>query len=99
MDDTNCRLFFTTPHCPAQRQYEALRAVFIDGLAQGEAASRFGYDADAFRQLVHQFRQARAAGSAPPFSSPSGEAVLPSPPGRRPAGPTPPTSPTPAPWA
>ena len=99
MDDTNCRLFFTTPACPAQRQYEALRAVFIDGLAQSEAASRFGYDADAFRQLVRQFRQDCAAGSAPPFSSPSGEVALPVRPGRRLAGPTSPMSPTPAPRA
>src|SRR5215207_7372267 len=42
MDDGPCRLFFTAPSCPAQRQYEALRAVFVEGLSQKEAAERFG---------------------------------------------------------
>src|SRR5438046_2647531 len=57
MDDTSCRRFFLEPSGPLQRQYEALRAVFIDGLSQKEVADRFGYSYDAFRQLIHQFRQ------------------------------------------
>jgi hypothetical protein len=96
MDDTLCRLFFSEPSCPAQRQYEALRAAFVDGLSQKDAAERFGYTADAFRQLVHEFRLARAAGIAPPFSSPRGAAARPGRP-RRQAGPTSRTPPTPAP--
>jgi hypothetical protein len=71
MDDTLCLDFFTQPTCPAQRRYEALRAVFVDGLAQKLAAERFGYTYDAFRQLVHQFRVACAGGNPPPFSSPT----------------------------
>jgi hypothetical protein len=98
MDDTLCQLFFTSPACPAQRQYEALRGVFVDGLSQNDAGSRFGYAAGAFRHLVHQFRQARA-GSLPPFSSPNGEAAGHSCLLRHPASPTSPMSPTPAPWA
>jgi hypothetical protein len=69
MDDTLCRRFFHEPSCPLQRQYEALRAVFCDGLSQQEVATRFGYSYDAFRQLVHQFRRRCAAGSPPPFFS------------------------------
>jgi Helix-turn-helix domain len=69
MDDTSCRRFFREPSGPLQRQYEALRAVFLDGLSQKAAASRFGYSYDAFRQLVHQFRQGCAAGTPPPFFS------------------------------
>ena len=69
MDDIPCRRFFQEPSGPLQRQYEALRAVFLDGLSQREVASRFGYSYDAFRQLVHQFRQGCAAGTPPPFFS------------------------------
>jgi Helix-turn-helix domain len=69
MDDTYCRRFFQEPTGPLQRQYEALRAVFLDGLSQKEAAGRFGYSYDAFRQLVHQFRHGCAAGTPPPFFS------------------------------
>ena len=69
MDDTPCRHFFREPSGPSQRQYEALRAVFLDGLSQKEAAGRFGYAYDAFRQLVHQFRRGCAAGTPPPFFS------------------------------
>lgn len=67
MNDSTFRNFFLQPVSPRQRQYEALRCVFVDGLAQQQAAARFGYDYDGFRQLVHSFRQAFADG-APPFS-------------------------------
>jgi hypothetical protein len=69
MDDTSCRRFFREPSGLLQRQYEALRAVFIDGLPQKEVADRVGYSYDAFRQLVHQFRSGCAAGAPPPFFS------------------------------
>ena len=69
MDDTLCRRFFREPSGPLQRQYEALRAVFLDGLSQKEAAGHFGYSYDAFRQLIRQFRHGCAAGSPPPFFS------------------------------
>lgn len=68
MDDTPLRDFFLQPSCPRQRQYEALRAVFVDGISQKVAADRFGYSYDAFRQLVHEFRHKQAK-DAPPFST------------------------------
>jgi hypothetical protein len=68
MDDPIARRFFLEPSCAQQRQYEALRAVFIDGLSQKDAALRFKYSPGAFRLLVMQFRAACAAGTPPPFS-------------------------------
>jgi hypothetical protein len=70
MDDTLCQDFFNQARCPAQRQYEALRAVFLEGLSQKDAAERAGYAYDAFRQLVGQFRLDCASGTPPPFSLP-----------------------------
>src|SRR5262245_34270635 len=53
----DCRGFFTKPASPRQRQYEALRAFFVEGLASAEAARRFGYSPGAFRVLCHAFRR------------------------------------------
>jgi hypothetical protein len=47
---------FLQPSNSTHRQYEALRAFFVDGLPSAEAASRFGYTPGSFRVLVHQFR-------------------------------------------
>lgn len=47
---------FLEPSNPTHRQYEALRAFFVDGLPSAEAAARFGYTPGSFRVLVHQFR-------------------------------------------
>jgi transposase len=48
---------FLEPQNTNQRQYEALRAYFVEGVASAEAAARFGYTAGSFRSLVHQFRK------------------------------------------
>ena len=48
---------FLEPRSPTHRQYEALRAYFVDHLASAEAAKRFGYTPGSFRVLCHQFRQ------------------------------------------
>lgn len=42
---------------PRQRQYEALRAFFVERVASAEAARRFGYSPAAFRVLCHAFRR------------------------------------------
>jgi transposase-like protein len=47
---------FLEPTNSTHRQYEALRAFFVDGVPSAEAASRFGYTPGSFRVLVHQFR-------------------------------------------
>ena len=59
-DNSNDRLTlaqrFLEPSNSTHRQYEALRAFFVDGLPSAEAATRFGYTPGSFRVLVHQFR-------------------------------------------
>jgi hypothetical protein len=47
---------FLEPSSGAHRQYEALRAFFVDGVPSAEVAARFGYTPGSFRVLVHQFR-------------------------------------------
>jgi hypothetical protein len=47
---------FLEPSNSTHRQYEALRAFFVDGVPSAEAARRFGYTPGSFRVLVHQFR-------------------------------------------
>lgn len=54
---TELERIFLEPANPTQRQYEALRAYFVEGLPSREAASRFGYTPNSFRVLCHQFRQ------------------------------------------
>lgn len=50
--------YFLQPANSTHRQYEALRAYFVDKLPSAEAARKFGYTPGSFRVLVHQFRQA-----------------------------------------
>jgi transposase len=47
---------FLEPSNSTHRQYEALRAFFVEGITAAEAAARFGYTPGSFRVLVHQFR-------------------------------------------
>jgi transposase len=62
---TDCRRFFAKPVTVHQRQYEALRAFYVDGLPSAEVARRFGYSPGAFRVLCHDFRR----GDLPEFFS------------------------------
>ena len=68
MDDTPARRFFLQPTADAQRLYEALRAVCVEGCRQKDVAERFGFSYAAFRQQVARFRARCAAGQPPPFS-------------------------------
>jgi hypothetical protein len=54
---TDLTQVFLEPTNSTHRQYEALRAFFVDGLPSAEAARRFGYTPGSFRVLVHQFRE------------------------------------------
>ncbi|MBU2233979.1 hypothetical protein KJ627_03925 [Patescibacteria group bacterium] len=49
--------FFLEPEQPKQRQYEALRAYFIENLPAKDVAARFGYTPGAFHVLCHKFRK------------------------------------------
>jgi hypothetical protein len=48
--------FFAAPEATRQRQYEALRAYFLDNRSAAAVAAAFGYSLAAFRSLAHQFR-------------------------------------------
>ena len=54
---TELQRVFLEPTDPTHRQYEALRAYFVEGLPSQEVAQRFGYTPGSFRVLCHQFRQ------------------------------------------
>ena len=60
---TSCRRFFTRPAHPRQRQYEALRAYFLEARPSQAVARTFGYSPGSFRVLCHAFRR----DLAPPF--------------------------------
>ncbi|MBN2507273.1 MAG: hypothetical protein JXQ71_11320, partial [Verrucomicrobia bacterium] len=49
------RRFFLEPKQPKQRQYEALRAFYVEGRSSKEVARAFGYSTGAFRVLCHAF--------------------------------------------
>ena len=51
--------YFRPPLTPAQRQYEALRAYFLEGLSATVVAERFGYTPATVRSLCRDFRQQR----------------------------------------
>jgi transposase len=53
--------FFRVPGSTRQRQYEALRAFFLEERPSAEAAKAFGYSPGSFRVLCHQFRHAPRA--------------------------------------
>ena len=54
---TDYTAVFLQPQNATHRQYEALRAHFVEGLSSREAAERFGYTPGSFRVLAHEFRR------------------------------------------
>ncbi len=48
--------FFLEPSSPKQRQYEALRAYFVDQRPSAEVARAFGYTPGSFQVMCHYFR-------------------------------------------
>jgi hypothetical protein len=56
-DISDIRRFFLEPSHPRQRQYEALRAYFIENKPAKEVARTFGYSVGAFHVLCHHFRR------------------------------------------
>lgn len=53
---TDYAAVFLQPQNATHRQYEALRAHFVEGLGSKEIAERFGYTPGSFRVLAHDFR-------------------------------------------
>ena len=56
-DIISIRRFFRQPAAPKQRQYEALRAYFLENRPAQEVATTFGYSVGAFHVLCHHFRR------------------------------------------
>lgn len=54
---TDLAAIFLSPTTATHRQYEALRAYFVENLPSAVVARRFGYTPGSFRVLCHQFRQ------------------------------------------
>ena len=54
---TDIERIFLEPSNSTHRQYEALRAYFVEGLPSAETAAYFGYSPGSFRVLCHQLRQ------------------------------------------
>lgn len=70
MDDAAIREFFTRPANTYQRQYEALRAIFVDDRSQRDVAEEFGFTLGSLRQLAHalrRFREGRTDETESPF--------------------------------
>lgn len=59
LNDLTARRFFLQPTSARQRQYEALRAYFVERRPSHEIAHQFGYSPGSFRVLCHDFRHAR----------------------------------------
>ena len=77
-DLTACRRFFGEPATPRQRQYEALRAYFVEQLPSAEIARRFGYSPGAFRreELPPFFATAQPGPRAQPHKSRAQEQIV-----------------------
>jgi hypothetical protein len=54
---TDAERAFLVPANAVHRQYEALRAFFVDKLPSHQVAKRFGYTPGSFRVLCHDFRR------------------------------------------
>jgi hypothetical protein len=80
MDDTPIQRFFTHPTQTYHRQYEALRAVIVDGRSQKDAADAFGFEYSSLRQLMGAFRRhcdETGESAESPFFAPCPSAVRP----------------------
>jgi len=67
MDGSRCREFFLKPTEIYHRQYEALRAFFVEGRRLEEIAQQFGYQESSLRSLVCRFRAQVQADDLRPF--------------------------------
>jgi hypothetical protein len=87
MDRSHTSRFFLEPRQTFQRQYEALRAIFVEGQPMDQVAVRFGYKLSALKSMASRFRADCRRGVATPFFSPTDADDPPGPPAQ--AGPTP----------
>ena len=67
MDYTRCREFFLDPKETYHRQYEALRAYFVEGRQLSEIAQQFGYQESSLSVMSSNFRNQVKANNLRPF--------------------------------
>ena len=67
MDDTRCREFFLDPTETYHRQYEALRAFFVEVRRLNEIAQQFGYQESSLSVMISNFRNQVKANNLRPF--------------------------------
>jgi hypothetical protein len=67
MEGCRDRQFFLEPQQTFHRQYEALRAVFVEGQPLEPVAVRFGYKVSTLQSMISRFRADRRCGGTPPF--------------------------------
>jgi hypothetical protein len=67
MDDTRYRQFFLEPTETYHRQYEAMRAFFVEGRRLKEIAQQFGYQESSLRTMVCRFRSQVQTNDLHPF--------------------------------
>jgi len=56
-DLSGCKKFFLEPRLAKQRQYEALRAYFVEDRPSAEVARAFAYTPGSFQVMCHHFRR------------------------------------------
>jgi len=64
------KTYFLEPVAPQHRRYEALRAMYVDGVSLKDAARRFGLATAYLKKLRGEFHRALARGEAYFFPSP-----------------------------
>ena len=69
MDGSHTRRFFLEPRPTFQRQYEALRAIFVEDEPLERVAERFGYKPSTLRSMASRLRADRRRGITTPFFS------------------------------
>ena len=72
MEGSHDSQFFLKPQQAFHRQYEALRAVFVEGQPLEPVAARFGYKVSTLQSMVSRFRADRRRGAVAPFFSQTG---------------------------
>jgi hypothetical protein len=69
MDGSHTRRFFLQPQQTFQRQYEALRALFVEDEPLERVAERFDYKPSTLRSMASRLRADYRRGVATPFFS------------------------------
>jgi hypothetical protein len=69
MDGSHTRRFFLEPQQTFQRQYEALRAIFVDDDPLERVAERFDYKPSTLKSMASRLRTDCRRGVVPPFFS------------------------------